>query len=167
MVANKNPASQVIAERMLSFGDGNVSRHLDELLESGNSDLENKGSYLSIFLEAVELIRASGDLRTAIWVVSLPATDNLEIAAVLDAEEVLATAENSTFYLFHGSDIFIDAHQEYRVKVRISTSYGDIRVVYRSWRSDEAEKNGWEFNNDVYLWSVDGQLELSGGNRMN
>jgi len=143
---------EIIVEFLLSADGDNVSRHLDEITSNENYFIQNYEYYILEFCNLISSLRLRGDRRTVAWVFPLPASDTL-ITSKPDAEKLSTDTRASSIYLITGSDIFIQAAEEYRH----SMSFGSLREeyfsIFRSWRDGHGAQLGWEFNNAIYLWS--------------
>ena len=67
-------------------------------------------------------------------------------------EKVDYDNEPPALYLLRDTEIFDDESEEYRCPVEVPVEgLISTRAVFRSFRNEEAMKNGWEFTSGIYL----------------
>lgn len=146
--------SVVLGDKLLALGGPNVSRHLDELIDFPPA-VSNYGEWcFRTFLELVNYLRAIGDSRTIVWVIPVSVSDGLKVNDSPKISDVTVEFLPSTVYLLSKNDIFSDCAEEFRYRILLPTQDRRIGAIYRSWRDVVGAEHGWEFNNDIYLWSI-------------
>jgi hypothetical protein len=142
-----------VANKMLELGGGNVSRHLGEIV-NGDTLASFSDCWCLPFLSSVQkIIRGFGDRRSIILTIGLPESSKLQPNQRIDLALAPLSPTEAAIYLFNGHDFFIDAFEDYRRAIILPAEFSNISCIYRSWRSLVAEENGWNFSNDIYLWS--------------
>lgn len=153
-MTNHMEMAHVIASRILQIGCGNVSRHIDEILDYGRKPSLDGVILTTFFSEVVREIRKFDKFRTVIWVAGLSESEGINLNKDLDLSKFTVNLDKYNIYLFEGLDFIIDSSEEYKRFFRFKESKEISGAIYRSWRSKFAERNGWEFSEDVYIWST-------------
>jgi hypothetical protein len=143
-----------IGDRLLSLGEGNVSRHLDELI-ANIPHVPNYGEWCFVlFSEVVEYLRTAGERRTIIWIIPVSISKKICSGERIGLDDVESEFGPSTVYLFCGNQIFNETSEEYRRMISVPQLNRPIKAMFRSWRDARSAEFNWEFNNDIYLWSI-------------
>jgi hypothetical protein len=147
-------ASESICAALLGAPGRSVGRHLDEILDAPVV-ASNYGAWCArMFVAVVGRVRRSGDQRTVVVVIPVSATEALLADRSVGVGDVVTEGTPATVYLLGTDDVFAGASEEYRRTIPLPDLDQSMHAVFRSWRSAEAEAHGWEFSNDIYLWST-------------
>ena len=153
---DNSKVASLVAEKMVALGGGNVSRHLEEILGGDMVALLSDFWCLTFLNGVTQAVRRLGDQRSIILTIGLPESSGMQPIQAIDLNRTSLPPAEATVYLFNGQDFLIEACEEYRRAIDIPPGFDGFSGVYRSWRSSAAEENGWNFSNDIYLWSTDG-----------
>jgi len=134
------------------LGRGNISRHVDELINApGSPEDAFFGKWcLELFKEVVTRLRERGENREIIMSIPLADSKAVRIEYPKNIKRLSRTFEPPSIYLHMQRDFLIQADEEYR---KLLVEAPDLVILFRSWRGHEAAAKGWEFSNCVFLWN--------------